>query len=153
MLARRNISFRVHVVVQRVLAGSVKSFPSASPTTCDYYFTLGLCRVVLHHLHQSHCESLSAYKSGLCWVTAGLRGYSLVLKCPVLTCKEGGKPKYSPHHHNTHLTRDTRKTHTERLLEEVSELVRTGRKVLSRHEAGLFGFACPQIKTPKLCFY
>lgn len=151
-LASRNISFRIHVVVDRVLTGSVKSFPSASLTTCDYYFTLCLCGVVLHHLHQSHCKSLSTYKSGLCWVMAGLRGYGPVLKCPVLTCKEGGKPKYNPHHHNTHLTRDTRKTHTERLLEEVSELVRAGRKVLSQHEAGLFDFACPQIKTPNALF-
>lgn len=152
VVGSRNISFRVHDVVKRVLAVSVESFPSASPTTCDYFFTLSLYKVVLHHLHQSHCESLSAYKSGLCWVTAGLRRHSPALKCPVLTCKEGGEPKYSPHHHNTHLTRDTRKTHTERLLEEVSELVCAGRKVLSRHEAGLFDFACPQIKNPNALF-
>lgn len=54
VVGSRNISFRVHDVVKRVLAVSVESFPSASPTTCDYFFTLSLYKVVLHHLHQSH---------------------------------------------------------------------------------------------------
>lgn len=155
VLASPISSFRVHVVRPSFSVGQLNLSPRV--TNClRLLFYSWPSRVALHRLHQSHCESVSAYKSRLCWFTAGLQGYGLVLKCPVLTHKEGGEPKYSPHHHhhhNTHFTRDTRKTHTERFLEEVNELVCAWRKVLSRHEAGLFDFACPQIKSLTLCFY